>query len=102
MKGLTVEIARDFLKEKGYFTDMLWHVGDVKQQFECDDNKAQIILNDALTNEWMMEQCFETIRELSKIVGLKENKFICGSCGERCAEYTYDEDKDIDVGNCCK
>ena len=31
-----------------------------------------------------------------------ESYFLCGSCGERCSEYTYSEDRDIDECNDCK
>ena len=30
------------------------------------------------------------------------NKFICGSCGEGCKEYTYNESTDVDECNKCK
>ena len=33
---------------------------------------------------------------------LDESYFLCGSCGERCSEYTYSEDRDIDECNECK
>ena len=31
-----------------------------------------------------------------------ESYFLCGSCGERCSEYTYSEDRDVDECNDCK
>jgi uncharacterized protein YjfI (DUF2170 family) len=34
MKGLTEEIARKFLKEKGYLTDILWSIDDIKHMSE--------------------------------------------------------------------
>tara|TARA_R100000951_G_scaffold58400_1_gene49068 strand:- start:747 stop:1091 length:345 start_codon:yes stop_codon:yes gene_type:complete len=30
------------------------------------------------------------------------NKYICGSCGEGCSNYTYNEDTDTDECNDCK
>ena len=30
------------------------------------------------------------------------NKYICGSCGENCNEYTYNEETDVDECNQCK
>ena len=30
------------------------------------------------------------------------SQFICGSCGENCNEYTYNEDTDVDECNDCK
>ena len=32
----------------------------------------------------------------------EQDRFICGVCGERVNEYTYNEDKDIDECNNCK
>ena len=32
----------------------------------------------------------------------EDDKFICGSCGERCGEYTYNEETDTDECNDCK
>ena len=31
-----------------------------------------------------------------------ENIFICGSCGENCNNYKYDESRDIDCCNECQ
>tara|TARA_R100000655_G_scaffold1522_2_gene5749 strand:+ start:2031 stop:2162 length:132 start_codon:yes stop_codon:yes gene_type:complete len=30
------------------------------------------------------------------------NKYICGSCGDNCNEYTYNEETDVDECNECK
>tara|TARA_R100000278_G_scaffold114646_1_gene93198 strand:+ start:309 stop:530 length:222 start_codon:yes stop_codon:yes gene_type:complete len=32
----------------------------------------------------------------------EENKYMCGSCGEHCNEYTYNEETDVDECNECK
>ena len=39
---------------------------------------------------------------VSKILQQDDNKFLCGSCGEGCSEYTYSEDRDVDECNDCK
>lgn len=50
-------IAREALRERGFYTDNLWHVDDVKCRYEgCDDATAQYILDQALTNSATMEQ----------------------------------------------
>jgi hypothetical protein len=67
-----VQEAKDLLKKHGYFTDNLWHVADVNDKFECDDIVAQKILDGALTNEWIMEQIFVTIADITDDMGLKE------------------------------
>ena len=54
--------AKQVLKDAGYYIDNLWHVNDVLNYHYCTDNKAQEILNKALTNEWITEQINEQIR----------------------------------------
>lgn len=52
-----VIIAKQVLRDAGYFVDNLWHVDDVKDRYDCDDNEqAQDILSTALTNEATMQQ----------------------------------------------
>jgi hypothetical protein len=56
-----IEQAKQTLKDAGYFVDNLWHIDDVKSNFNCTDEKAQEILNFALTNEATMEQIWFSI-----------------------------------------
>jgi hypothetical protein len=56
-----IEQAKQTLKDAGYFVDNLWHIDDVKSKFNCTDEKAQEILNFALTNEATMEQIWFSI-----------------------------------------
>lgn len=68
-----IEKAKEVLRDAGYFTDNLWHIDDVKSQFEVFDNEdAQDILNDALTNEWIMEQINITIADIAIEKGFKQ------------------------------
>jgi len=60
-----IEKAKAILRDAGYFVDNLWTIRDVQDRFECDDNTAQDILNDALTNEYIVEQIFNTIISMS-------------------------------------
>lgn len=66
------EEAKKYLKEKGYFTDSLWHIDDVQNHFKCNDDTAQEVLEAALTNDWITEQINTIIGEQSKILNLKE------------------------------
>ena len=54
------QILKDKLKEKGY-VDSLWHIEDVKQNYECDDDTAWECLNDALSSESVYETIFQAI-----------------------------------------
>lgn len=48
-----------------------------------------------------IEEVYNTVVEFIKTYN-NESYFLCGSCGERCSEYTYSEDRDIDECNECK
>lgn len=56
MENYTIESAKQFLKDNGYFVDNLWSVNDVKGKFECTDEQAQNVLYSALQNEATTEQ----------------------------------------------
>ena len=62
LKDDSIEHAKQVLKDNGYYTDNLWHVNDVLNYHYCTDNKAQEILNKALTNGWITEQINEQIK----------------------------------------
>lgn len=67
-----VKKAKEVLRQAGYFVDNLWHVDDVKLRFVVfDDEDAQDILNDALTNDWIMEQIHYGIGEYAIDKGFK-------------------------------
>jgi hypothetical protein len=64
--------AKEVLRKAGYFVDNLWHVDDVKLRFAVFDNEdAQDVLNDALTNEWVMEQIHYSIGDIAEYKGFK-------------------------------
>ena len=47
---LTIEKAKQFLKDNGFYTDTLWHIDDVKAVFDCDDHDAYEVLDLALSD----------------------------------------------------
>jgi hypothetical protein len=51
-----VEQARAILKQHGYYVDNLWSIQDVTDLYECTDEQAYDILENALHNECIMEQ----------------------------------------------
>lgn len=64
--------AKEVLREAGYFVDNLWSIHDVKLRFAVfDDEDAQGILSDALTNEWITEQIIRTIEDTAMDMGFK-------------------------------
>jgi hypothetical protein len=58
---MTLAEAKQFLKNEGYFVDNLWHVSDVRNNFECDDETAQNILYWALTSPTTIEYVNDSI-----------------------------------------
>jgi hypothetical protein len=63
--------AKLVLKQAGYFVDNLWHIDDVKQTYNCDDdNQAQSILNDALTNDGTINRIWFSIDMVAQYEGL--------------------------------
>lgn len=65
--------AKEYLTSKGYFTDNLWSVDDVKGKFNCTDEEAQEVLENAFANEatydqiWMSIDCAGESLNLTKL-----------------------------------
>jgi len=57
----SIEEAKAFLTENGYYTGNLWCVDDVQSKFECKDEEAQEVLDGALQNDDTMEQIWFAI-----------------------------------------
>jgi hypothetical protein len=60
-ENLSIEDAKKILEKNGYFVANLWHVEDIKINYECDDDMAQEILYKALTNEHVCEAVWDSI-----------------------------------------
>ena len=72
MKNLTDQQLRDELSRRGFFTDNLWRVDDVKSKFFVSDDEAQEVLKDSLTNDATMEQIWQSINIFGEMNGYKE------------------------------
>lgn len=55
----TMDSIRERLSSKGYNADVLWHVSDVTDRYECTDEQAYELLTDAL--ETTTEDVFNEI-----------------------------------------
>jgi hypothetical protein len=63
--------AKLVLKQAGYYVDNLWHILDVMERYNCnDDDQAQEILESALTNGATMEQVWFAIDMVAQDEGL--------------------------------
>jgi len=72
--SMTIAGAKIFLEEQGYYTTGLWHVGDVKSMFNCDNDEAQYVLDQAINNEATMEQIWFNIEKFGEIEELKRKE----------------------------
>ena len=71
MEKNKIELAKDVLRDAGYYVDNLWQIDDVRNKFENVDNETcQEILDIALTNDWLTEQIWVTIEEVGTDEGL--------------------------------
>jgi len=68
----SVEEAKAYLTEQGFYTGNLWSVQDVKDNYECDDDEAQDILDEALQNDATMEQIWNSIHFHAQEEGLTQ------------------------------
>lgn len=62
MDSNKIEQAKQTLKDAGYQVANLWHIDDVKWNYECTDDEAMEVLEDALVNPRIMEEIHYTIR----------------------------------------
>lgn len=60
-----IEKAKATLRDAGYFVDMLWHVSDIQNNFECTDEEALEVLKEAVENGYNVMQINESIREIA-------------------------------------
>ena len=68
------DLAKEYLKEKGYYMDNLWTTRDVTDRFrDCSDEEAYEILDSVLQSEYIITMINETICEHA--VEIHELKF---------------------------
>lgn len=58
---MTIDQAKQVLKDAGFYTDNLWSIEDVKSQYKCTDEEAYEVLDDAFNNDGAMERIWEDI-----------------------------------------
>lgn len=71
MDSNKIEQARQTLRSAGYQVANLWHIDDVKGTYNCTDEEAMQVLEDALTNPRIMEEVHYTISVHADDKGLK-------------------------------
>ena len=71
---ISSQVLKNELKERGYFVDNLWTKDDVHSRFNCTDDEAQEVLEQALTNDATMEQIWLAIQFHGEDNELEDNK----------------------------
>lgn len=66
LKEVSSNDLREELKLRGYYTDNLWQIDDVLNNYDVDDDTAYEILDGTLQNDWMIETIFSVIDEQAK------------------------------------
>ena len=69
-----VATARALLRSKGFFTENLWNVDDVLQNYDCSRGKAYEVIEKAMTNEATMQQIFLAIDDVCDDLEIKQLK----------------------------
>ena len=65
-----IEKAKQVLKNAGYQVDNLWHIDDVKGNYNCTDEQAMEVLVEALGRGYIMETVFDIISLEAEEIGL--------------------------------
>ena len=64
---------REELKRRGYYTDNLWQIADVQNNYDVDEDTAYEILDGALQNDWTIEAIFNVIDEQAREIQTEIN-----------------------------
>ena len=64
LKDIDSDDLRDELASRGFYTNNLWHVDDIKQNYECSDEDAQEILDKTMQSEWITQEIFTCISQV--------------------------------------
>jgi hypothetical protein len=90
----SVEEAKVYLTEQGFYTGNLWSVDDVQANYDCTKEEAQDVLDGALNNEATMEQIWYAINFHAENDGLnRKETFLVGESVE------VPEPNDSDIHN---
>ena len=64
LKDIDSNDLRDELASRGFYTNNLWHIDDIKQNYECYDEDAQEILDKVMCSERITMEIFTFIDEV--------------------------------------
>ena len=67
LREATDQDLRAELELRGYYTNNLWQVDDVMQNYGLSFTESQEVLDTAMTSEWVMSQIFDTLDEIIRM-----------------------------------
>jgi hypothetical protein len=65
-----IEKALKVLKDAGYQTDNLWHINDVKDNYNCTEEQAMEVLVEALDDDATFDQIWFAVNFHAEETGL--------------------------------
>jgi hypothetical protein len=72
MNNEEINQAKEVLRKAGYNVESLWHIQDVTDRYECDQETAYDILTNAL--ERSIERTFDVISDEAMFNEIKEKQ----------------------------
>ncbi len=69
---MTVEEAKQVLRKAGYQVDNLWHIEDVKVNYDCTDDEAMEVLEKALGSSSTIERIWFVVDYVARENNLEE------------------------------
>jgi hypothetical protein len=70
-ENLGIDEAKKILEKNGYFVANMWHISDVMEFYQCDEDTAQEILYKTLTNEYVMQSVWDAIDYVAEDLNLE-------------------------------
>lgn len=68
-----IDEAKKVLEEAGYYVNNLWHVKDVQSKFDCSEEEAMDVLEEALTSDSTFNTIWFNIDYFGQEEGLVKN-----------------------------
>lgn len=68
----SIERAKALLKSHGYYVDNLWQVDDVIFSYECTEQEAQELLDEALTSDRIFSEVWNSIANTARDMNFKK------------------------------
>jgi len=69
-----VKELKRLLEQQGYYTDRLYQLEDVQAKFDCTDEQAQKVLDNAMNNEATTNQIWESIDCAADVMDIKKRE----------------------------